>query len=91
MHRTDNHVTRYRCNDVKSSWIRGRDKLIAEAKSANAKIISDDGTHFYAESFDCCGSRLVFHAGEIGAPYMNGPCISRIKANGEYVDLFLPK
>ena len=91
MRRTLDHTTRYRCKDVQTSFQKHRAELVARALSLGAKVISDDGTHFYAEAFNCSRQRLTFHAGEVGMPFANGPSVTHTEGAVQYSSLFLPK
>lgn len=91
MHRTDNHVTRFRCKDVAASFAQRRTELVAEATRDGFKVLHDDGEQFRAEKFDSCRSRVVLMACVQGHPFVNGPAIVRCEGAKEYSVLLLPK
>jgi hypothetical protein len=91
MHRTDNHVTLFRCKDVAASFARRRAELVAEATRDGFKVLHDDGEQFRAEKFDSCRHRVELMACIQGYPFVNGPAIVRRDGAKEYSALLLPK
>lgn len=91
MHRTDNHVTTFRCKDLMATLTKRRIELVAEAGRLGLEVKSDKGLHFFAEGFDASKRRIVFHTGEQGAPFANGRSITCSYGAQEYSELFLPK
>ena len=91
MHRTNDHVTRFRCKDVQASFAKRRAELVAAAAQEGASVLLDDGTRFHAEYMNSSRQRVAFRACVQGAPFVNGPAIVRSCGAQEYADLLLPK
>lgn len=91
MHRSVNHVTRFKCKDVQASFLRHRAELMNEAEMRGLRIRTNDDTFFIAEGFDACNQRIWFQAGPIGSPFVHGPSVTRRIGEHEYSILLLPK